>query len=252
MKYTQRLWVEEQIGKTYEASREVNEVLFEKRDVAPFPEQKEVQQAALATITPEQVGFMMKSAVPFSFQAKLVASRHRVDLLCSLVNDQISRWVGPQPVRPTLFIAEPILRHLQVSPSRVNKPTWYWEFGQGDTVIDSQRGDDLGLNLEERIEAFRSTLPEGMQGTDRYTWATRVASGLKTGQPWDVRCAKDGQMVEDWKYTVLDEEGTFAEKSFKGLAQGSCQPHMGPRIVVGYADVPDHKVVLRASVSGPV
>lgn len=252
MKYTQRLWVEERIGETYAASREVNEVLFEKRDVPPFPEQTAVREAVLKAITPEQVEFMRRSPAPFSFQAKLVASRHREDLLRTLVKDQGKTLGRPEAARPALYIAEPIRKHFQESSSREKKPTWYWEFGQGAAVLGPQRGDDLGLNLEERIEAFKETLPEGMRGTDRYTWATRVATGLKTGTPWDVQFGRDRQVVDDWRYTLMDEEGTFAVKSFKGLAQGSCQPHRDPRIVVGYADVPDNKVVLRASVSGPV
>ena len=221
---TQNDWVETKVKEGFELSEETNSVLFGKSGVPAMPKREEIICLAQATLTREQVNFMLDDAKGkksvFSYQTKLVSPSDRIDLLKELLDSQ-SKTMGTSDQRhQDVWIWEPVEEYLVGCPSRVVAPTWYWEFGQGDQIIKGPQRYYPKLHrpsfaLIDRKAELLKTLPAGMRGTDRFTWATRMASGSREGRPLDLRFpnnATDTTITEQWNFTVLDEEGEFSIK----------------------------------------
>lgn len=217
LKSHQKDWVESQVKDGWDQSCEVNSVLLGKRGVPALPAKDEVIRRAQAVLLPEQVGFMQEGddgkRPSFSYQTKLVSPSARLDLVHTLLDEQPETMSMEGREQKKLIVWAGVRKHLTEQPSRVLAPTWYWEFGQGGQVIAApQQGDLPSLILTERKREFLRNLPRGMRGTDRFTWATRMAASLRVGKPLGASFPNDVtdlRKSEVWNYTPLDEEGEF-------------------------------------------
>lgn len=200
-----------------------------------MPEQDQVIRMAQAELAGKKaaVDFMMgaergKRPV-FSYQTKLVVpSGQRVEIAKALLNGQPKTMGTPERHQQDAWMWGLVEQHLASRPSRVVSPTWYWELGQGDQIIETpQRGDDSSLALTDRDREWLRSLPAGMRGTDLPTQTTRMAAGIREGKPLDIRFpnnATDTTSYEQWNYTVLDEEREFTEGQYRFLVGGAFTP----------------------------
>lgn len=196
----------------------------------------------------------------FTFQIKLVVpNRQRVETAKALLNGQPKKMGTSDQPQQDAWIWGPVEKHLCSRPPRVVKPTWYWELGQGDHIINKpQRGDDSRLMtlIDRNMQCFKQCLPAGMRGTDLPTWATRMAAGLREGKPLDIRFpnnATDTTSHEQWKCTVLDEEGEFTRGQYRSLVYGDFDPYARRVFLFSFHVAnPDGNARFRAAVDGSI
>lgn len=252
-------WVEAKVKEVFEPSKAVNSVLLGKSGVPALPQEEQVLRLAQAALTREQVDFMMGAEQGerpvFTYQTKLVSPSSRTDLVKALLDGQPKTMSTKVQDQQPLWMWEPAEKHLAGRPSRVVAPSWYWELGQGDQIIKTpQQGDDSSLALTDRDREFLRSLPAGMRGTDRYTWATRMAAGMRDGKPLDVRFkgnATNTTEAEQWNFTVLDEEREFTEGGNRCLVYGDFNPVLRRASVNSCsAGTRDVNARFRASVDG--
>lgn len=254
-------WAEAKVKAGFESSKEVNSVLLKERDVPPMPEQDRVIRSVQAVLKPEQVNFMMAAdqgeRPAFTYQGKLVAPSNRIDLVTGLIDKQPKRMGTADQAQQDTWIWGPAEQHLIGRRSRVDKPTWYWELGQGEQVLETpQQGDDSRLVIGERAREFLRNLPRGMRGTDRFTWATRMATGMREGRPLDIRfkgSATNTTEYDLWNFAPLDEEGEFVGDGARFLVGGAFGP--GDRyadLVRCNAEVQGAGARFRAAVDGTI
>lgn len=227
-------WVEVKVIEGFEPSRAVNSVLLKRSGVPAMPETDQVIRLAQAELAGKKaaVDFMMEAdrgvRPVFTYQTKLVSPSDRLDLVEAVIDGQPKTLGTAERPQQDTKIFGATKKHLAGRPSRVVSPTWYWEFGQGDQIIETpQRGDDSSLVLTDRDREWLRSLPAGMRGTDRFTWATRMAAGIREGKPLDVRFpnnATDNTSYEQWNDTVLDEEREFTEGNYRCLVGGDFDP----------------------------
>lgn len=225
-------WVEAKVKEGFESSRDVNSVLLGKSGVPAMPEQDHVIRLAQAELAGkrEAVDFMMRAEQGerpvFSYQTKLVVpSDRKVEIAKALLDGQPKTMGTSSQSQQPAWMYGPVERHLASRPSRVVSPTWYWELGQGDQIIETpQRGDDPSLALTDRDREWLRSLPAGMRGTDLSTWSTRMAAGIRAGKPLDIRFPNDATNTtshEQWNYTILDEEREFTEGQYRRYLPGA-------------------------------
>ena len=222
-------YVREAVEAGYERSMVVNRPLIGKKGVSAFPTKEEALKSALTQLTPAQVDYMMEEGrVPFSFQVKLVAPNNRIDLARALLDGQPKKMNTRSQNQQELFVWGRAERHLTGRNDGNSKIEWKWSFYQDQQVIDEvEAWDNVHLDLEDRVSAFKAQLPEGMKGTDRFTWAASMADGLEKGKPMDIRFkgdATDTESYEKWHFTILDEEGELTEGGIRYLVGGDFNP----------------------------
>lgn len=252
-------YVREAIEADYERSLAVNRPLLVKKGMPEFPAKAEVLRAALSQLTPAQAEYMMEEGrVPFSFRVKLVAPNNRLDLVRTLLDGQPKQMSTESQQQQNLHTWERAERHLTGGNCGSKNVEWKWSFYQAEQVIDEvEAWDNTDLPIKERVAAFREQLPAGMKGTDRFDWATSMADGLEAGKPMDI-CFKgnatDTNSYEKWHFTLLDEEGEFAENDYRYLVSGYFYPDYRRRAhLYSYrADGQRDRARLRASVDGSI
>src|SRR3989339_570872 len=178
-------------------------------------------------LNPEQVDYMMESPNPFSFQIKLVTPSNRLDLQRKLINDQPKRMGMPNQEQQDLYINPSVEQHI-TSQNNTQQIEWKWEFGQGEQIMQLEAWDDVKLTREVRRQRFKAQLPQGMKGTDLFTWATRMADALEKGKPLDIKFANDAtnsSEYEEFLYTILDELGVLTEDQIRFLVDGYFYPY---------------------------
>ncbi len=187
-------WVEEQVRRSWEQSFETNSVLFDLDEVPPHPDIEAALRASQEALTRNQIDFMMEAdegvRPPFSFQSRLTAPGERaVELIPLLIGNDSGISTRYHP-----------------SHSAAASPTWYWELGQGGLYEPTHHES---LPLAALVSEFRRALPSGMRGTDLFSWATRIAVGLRNATCIDqpVNLSLPELSSNNGSYTVLDEEG---------------------------------------------
>jgi hypothetical protein len=245
----QRDWIAEEVTKGHELSEYVYSRI-QVDDVPDFPSQEAVIDSVQAALTGELAAFMRRGDKPrFSCVTKLLVPGFRQDLLMALVNAQTGL--------ARLDVDEELMAQLQEAPSRVEQPTWYWDFGQGSRLLlRPQKNDDASLPLLERVATFKASMPDGMRGTDLSAWATRAAIGLSIQTPFDTtgsdilfegRCSRS-------HITLIDENGTVNYKGRRSIPASAFRVSpIGLHLGACPADETfSERVRLRASIDGPV
>src|SRR3989339_510633 len=220
-------WVREGIERDYDRTKLVNVPVLEGKGVPRFPSKEAALKSALKELKPEQVDYMMESPNPFSFQIKLVTPSNRLDLQRKLINDQPKRMGMPNQEQQDLYINPSVEQHI-TSQNNTQQIEWKWEFGQGEQIMQLEAWDDVKLTREVRRQRFKAQLPQGMKGTDLFTWATRMADALEKGKPLDIKFANDAtnsSEYEEFLYTILDELGVLTEDQIRFLVDGYFYPY---------------------------
>lgn len=241
---TGRDWVEAQIKENFPLTEAVNAPLINQKGVPPLPTQDQFIRSAQAALTRAQLRHIMKAQYEgneFSFQVKLVSPSKRTDLVRTLLDGQPKNMGTQNQPQQGILLNPELERHLASRRSQVISPTWFWEFAQGAQII-------------ENSDRNSGRIPHGMRGTDRYTWATLAATGLKQCKPLDVHFddeAKATQEYTAWRCTILDEERTFMQDGRPYIIGGGFGPVSRREFLKAYpADSKNSAMCFRHSVHG--
>lgn len=256
-------WVEAEVGKGFERSKAVNSVLFGKSGVPAMPEADQVIRLAQAELAGKKaaVDFMMgaeQGGRPvFSYQTKLVSPSNRIDLVRAILDGQPKTMGTSDQPQLDAWMWGHVERHLASRPSRVESPTWYWELGQGDQIIETpQRKGNSSMNLIDWYGEWLGDMAVGMRGTDLFTWATRMAAGLREGKPLDIgfpNNATDTPYYNQQNFTILDLEGMFMEGNYRCVVGGSFNPNRREPVLTRYYWIDQcPNARFRATIGGPI